>query len=170
VLLSTGLHLIDSLRDRLPDNVDDIKGRVRDTYDTASYRVGPQMLFVAKCGLSIFIVSATGYIKCRIRVKIPVQSDRWPRIPCCDLTTEGAQAAQRILQPLIFFCGTAVVERRFVYSCANRGLCSLDKTSYFRPVSFENRELSRWPRVRVPPLHRLQTWGVRRTRGALPCA
>lgn len=40
VLLSTGLHLIDSLRDRLPDNVDDIKGRVRDTYDTASYRVG----------------------------------------------------------------------------------------------------------------------------------
>lgn len=40
VLLSTGLHLIDSLRDRLPDNVDDIKGRVWDTYDTASYRVG----------------------------------------------------------------------------------------------------------------------------------
>jgi hypothetical protein len=39
-LLSTGLHLIDSLRDRLPDNVDDIKGRVKDTYDTASYRVG----------------------------------------------------------------------------------------------------------------------------------
>lgn len=40
ILLDTGLHLIDSLRDRLPDNVDDIKGRVRDTYDTASYRVG----------------------------------------------------------------------------------------------------------------------------------
>ena len=40
VLLSTGLHLIDNLRERLPDNVDDIKGRVRDTYDTASYRVG----------------------------------------------------------------------------------------------------------------------------------
>ena len=40
VLLSTGLHLIDSLRDRLPDNVDDIRDRVRDTYDTASYRVG----------------------------------------------------------------------------------------------------------------------------------
>jgi hypothetical protein len=40
VLLSTGLHLIDSLRDRLPDNVDDIKGRVRDTYDAATYRVG----------------------------------------------------------------------------------------------------------------------------------
>ena len=40
VLLSTGLHLIDSLRERLPDNVDDIKGRVRDTYDIASHRVG----------------------------------------------------------------------------------------------------------------------------------
>jgi YtxH-like protein len=40
ILLNTGLHLIDTLRDRLPDNVDDIKGRVRGTYDTASYRVG----------------------------------------------------------------------------------------------------------------------------------
>jgi YtxH-like protein len=40
VLLSAGLHLIDSLRDRLPDDVDDIKDRVRNTYDTASYRVG----------------------------------------------------------------------------------------------------------------------------------
>ena len=39
VLLDTGLHLLDSLRNRLPDNVDDIKGRVRDTYDTASDRV-----------------------------------------------------------------------------------------------------------------------------------
>lgn len=39
VLLSTGLHLIGSLRERMPDNVDDIKNRVRDTYDTASYRV-----------------------------------------------------------------------------------------------------------------------------------
>jgi len=39
VLLDTGLHLIDSLRERLPDNVDDIKDRVRDTYDTASDRV-----------------------------------------------------------------------------------------------------------------------------------
>jgi gas vesicle protein len=38
VLLDTGLQLVDSLRDRLPDNVDDIKGRVRDTYDTASDR------------------------------------------------------------------------------------------------------------------------------------
>jgi hypothetical protein len=40
VLLGAGLHLIDSLRDRLPDNVNDIKDRVRGTYDTASYRVG----------------------------------------------------------------------------------------------------------------------------------
>jgi hypothetical protein len=39
VLLGTGLHLLDSLRERLPDNVDDIKRRVRDTYDTASHRV-----------------------------------------------------------------------------------------------------------------------------------
>ena len=39
VLLSTGLHLMDSLRERLPDDVDDIKDRVRDTYDTASHRV-----------------------------------------------------------------------------------------------------------------------------------
>jgi hypothetical protein len=39
VLLDTGLHLFDSLRERLPDNVDDIKDRVRDTYDTASHRV-----------------------------------------------------------------------------------------------------------------------------------
>jgi YtxH-like protein len=39
VLLDTGLHLLDSLRERLPDNVDDIKDRVRDTYDTASGRV-----------------------------------------------------------------------------------------------------------------------------------
>ncbi len=39
VLLDTGLHLLDSLRERLPDNVDDIKDRVRDTYDTASHRM-----------------------------------------------------------------------------------------------------------------------------------
>src|ERR1700680_2971744 len=39
VLLGTGLHLLDSLRERLPDNVDDIKSRVRDTYGTASDRV-----------------------------------------------------------------------------------------------------------------------------------
>ena len=39
VLLGTGLHLLDSLRERLPDNVDDIKRKVRDTYGTASHRV-----------------------------------------------------------------------------------------------------------------------------------
>jgi gas vesicle protein len=40
VLLGAGLYyLVDSLREHLPDNVDDIKGRVRDTYDTASERV-----------------------------------------------------------------------------------------------------------------------------------
>ena len=38
VLLDTGLHLLDSLRARLPGNVDDLKDRVRDTYDTASDR------------------------------------------------------------------------------------------------------------------------------------
>jgi hypothetical protein len=35
VLLETGLNLIDILREQLPD---DIKGRVKDTYDTASRR------------------------------------------------------------------------------------------------------------------------------------
>ena len=40
VLLDTGLHLLDSLRERLPDNVDDLKDRFRDTYDTATDRVG----------------------------------------------------------------------------------------------------------------------------------
>ena len=38
ILLDTGLQVVDALRERLPDNVDDIKGRVRDTYDTASDR------------------------------------------------------------------------------------------------------------------------------------
>ena len=40
VLLGTGLNLLSSLRERLPDNLDDIKDRVRDTYGTASDRVG----------------------------------------------------------------------------------------------------------------------------------
>jgi hypothetical protein len=40
VLLGTGLNLLNSLRERLPDNLDDIKDRVRDTYGTASDRVG----------------------------------------------------------------------------------------------------------------------------------
>ncbi len=39
ILLDTGLQLVDSLRDRLPDDMDEIKGRVRDTYSTASDRV-----------------------------------------------------------------------------------------------------------------------------------
>jgi hypothetical protein len=39
VLLGTGLNLLNSLREHLPDNVDDIKDRVRDTYATASNRV-----------------------------------------------------------------------------------------------------------------------------------
>jgi hypothetical protein len=40
VLLGAGLYyLLDSLREHLPDNVDDIKGKVKDTYDTASERV-----------------------------------------------------------------------------------------------------------------------------------
>ena len=38
-LLGTGLYLFDNLRERLPDNMDSIKSRVRDTYDTASQRV-----------------------------------------------------------------------------------------------------------------------------------
>jgi hypothetical protein len=40
VLLGTGLDLLDNLRERLPDNMDDIKGRARETYETASDRVG----------------------------------------------------------------------------------------------------------------------------------
>jgi hypothetical protein len=40
VLLGTGLNLLSSLRERLPDNLDDIKARVRDTYGTASDRMG----------------------------------------------------------------------------------------------------------------------------------
>ena len=39
VLLGTGLNLLNSLREHLPDNVDDIKDRVRDTYATAYNRV-----------------------------------------------------------------------------------------------------------------------------------
>ena len=40
ILLDSGLEILDSLRERLPDNMDDIKGRVRDKYGTASQRVG----------------------------------------------------------------------------------------------------------------------------------
>ena len=39
-LLGTGLYLLETLRERMPDNVDDLRGKVRDTYDTASGRVG----------------------------------------------------------------------------------------------------------------------------------
>jgi hypothetical protein len=40
ILLDTGLHLLDSVHERLPDNMDDVRDRVRDTYGTASERVG----------------------------------------------------------------------------------------------------------------------------------
>ena len=40
VLLSTGLYLLDNLRERLPDNVDDINNRARQTYETAFDRLG----------------------------------------------------------------------------------------------------------------------------------
>ena len=40
VLLDAGITLLDSLRERLPDNADDIKNRIRNTYDTATHRVG----------------------------------------------------------------------------------------------------------------------------------
>ncbi len=39
VLLGTGIYLLYKLRERLPDNMDSIKSRLRDTYDIASGRV-----------------------------------------------------------------------------------------------------------------------------------
>lgn len=39
VLLGTGLYLIDSLRDRLSDQYDDVSEKARDTYNTAADRV-----------------------------------------------------------------------------------------------------------------------------------
>jgi hypothetical protein len=39
VLLSTGLYLLDNLRERMPDNIDDMKGKARETYETASDRL-----------------------------------------------------------------------------------------------------------------------------------
>ena len=39
ILLDAGLNLLDSCRDRLPDNVDNLKRESRKTYDTASDRV-----------------------------------------------------------------------------------------------------------------------------------
>ena len=40
VLLSTGLYLLDNLRERMPDNIDDIKAKARETYETASDPLG----------------------------------------------------------------------------------------------------------------------------------
>jgi len=40
VMLGTGLHLLGHLRERLPGNMDDITGRVKETYETASHRLG----------------------------------------------------------------------------------------------------------------------------------
>jgi hypothetical protein len=40
ILLSTSLYLLDNLRERLPDSMDYIKGRARETYETASERLG----------------------------------------------------------------------------------------------------------------------------------
>ena len=39
-LFGTGLYLLENLRERLPDNMDDIKGRARETFETASDRLG----------------------------------------------------------------------------------------------------------------------------------
>lgn len=39
VLLGAGLNVLNLLRDRLPDNLGDIKTKIRDTYGTASSRV-----------------------------------------------------------------------------------------------------------------------------------
>ena len=39
VLLGTGVYLLDSVRDRLTDAVDDFSGTARDTYNEASRRV-----------------------------------------------------------------------------------------------------------------------------------
>jgi len=38
-LLGTGLYLLENLRDRMPDNMGDMKGRARETYETASERL-----------------------------------------------------------------------------------------------------------------------------------
>jgi len=39
-LFGTGLYLLENLRERLPDNMDDMKGRVKETHETASDRLG----------------------------------------------------------------------------------------------------------------------------------
>lgn len=38
ILLGTGLYLLDSMRDRLSDSVEDLTDRARDTYESASDR------------------------------------------------------------------------------------------------------------------------------------
>ena len=40
LLLGSGLHLLDRLREHLPDNMDDIRDKARETYETASDRLG----------------------------------------------------------------------------------------------------------------------------------
>ena len=40
VLVGSVLHMLGNLRERLPDNIDDITGIARETYDTASDRLG----------------------------------------------------------------------------------------------------------------------------------
>jgi YtxH-like protein len=43
-LLDTGLYLLDNLRERIPDSMDDIGGRARETYETASDRATNALL------------------------------------------------------------------------------------------------------------------------------
>jgi YtxH-like protein len=40
IMTGAGLYLLDSLRDRFADGVDDLRQRSRDTYSTASSRIG----------------------------------------------------------------------------------------------------------------------------------
>src|SRR5690349_17266466 len=40
LLLGTGVYLLDSFRNRLTDNLDDVTGKARDAYDVASERFG----------------------------------------------------------------------------------------------------------------------------------
>jgi len=40
VLFGTGLYLLDSVRDRVVDGVEDLRGRAQDSYEFASNRVG----------------------------------------------------------------------------------------------------------------------------------
>jgi len=40
ILVGTGVYLLDSLRERLKDGIDDLTDRAKDTYDEASRRAG----------------------------------------------------------------------------------------------------------------------------------